>query len=241
PLEPLKVAIHSPTWGDGSAAVLGTFGTGPSTAIGLWVPAGRQTLKLSWSAAGTSVAGDRQFELRLPHCSAAALDLQLPADRVPSASADVLLTGPFPASDPQSRTWKFRFGDRPRIDFIIRGPGDGSGIVVASQFAKYDLAAGQIGCTFEWDLRVGRGSVSDWVFELGPGVTVVDAVVNDRAGWRVDTAAHQLRVALRQPASAGKVVVTATAPLPPNGQNAALPVVRALNSIQKDERIDIRV
>ncbi|HEY3789126.1 MAG TPA: hypothetical protein VGL71_09735, partial [Urbifossiella sp.] len=241
PLDPLKIAVHSPTWADGTAALLGSFGPG-FPMPGLWVPAGRQILKLQWSAAGAGSSTDRQFELRVPPCSSVMLDLELPSDRVPTSAADMLLTGPFPvAKDPKLRTWRFRFGDRSRLDFGIRVPGDGSGIGLAALAAKYDFQPGRIACTFEFDLRVSRGSVSEWTFALDPGLMILDAIVNDRSGWHVDPATHLLHVGLRQPAGAGKVVISATAPLPPPGQTAALPTVRVPNALLGDERLELRV
>lgn len=241
-LDPLKLAVRSPTWADGSEAILGTFGLGFPAAPGVWVPSGRQELKLKWSATGIGSSGDRQFELRVPPCSSAVLDLELPADRLSTTSSDVLLTGPSPSSsDPNSRRWRFRFGDRARLEFGIRGPGDASGAVLASLVAKYELAPGRLACTFEFDLRTSHGSVAEWSFAVPPGLTIADAVANDRSGWRVDPASRELRVALRQPASAGKVVIAATAALPARGQTAALPMPRPTNAIGGEERLELRV
>src|SRR5439155_10329010 len=50
PLDPLRIAVHSPVWADGSGAVIGAFGPGFPAGPALWVPGGgRQTLKLKWS------------------------------------------------------------------------------------------------------------------------------------------------------------------------------------------------
>ncbi|MDB5306387.1 MAG: hypothetical protein JWO38_589, partial [Gemmataceae bacterium] len=174
PLDPLRIALRAPTWADGSGAVVGTFGAGFPAGPGVWVPApGRQSLKTKWSAAGNGGAGERQFEVRLPSCPGAVLDLDLPADRTPvTAAADVILTGPFPvAGDDKRRTWRFRFGDRARLEFGVRGPGDGgTEPALAALAARYDLTPGQTACAFEYDLRPGRGPVGEWAFTLSPGL-----------------------------------------------------------------------
>jgi len=238
PLEALKVAIHAAIWADGGEAVLGSFGQGASS--GLWTPPGRHVLYFKWSAAGTGNGAARNFDLRLPPCPASVIDLALPADRIPSTTADALLTGPSDGSDGKSKRWMVRFGERSRLDLSIRGPGDAAGIALASVAAKYDIVPGRLDGSFEFDLRTTHGSVAEWAFDIGSNLTVTDVVANDRAGWRVDPAMHRLHVRLRQPASAGKVVIAATAALPPRGQNASLPWVRAANALTSDERIELR-
>ncbi|MDB5312824.1 MAG: hypothetical protein JWO38_7026, partial [Gemmataceae bacterium] len=78
-------------------------------------------------------------------------------------------------------------------------------------------------------------------FTLSPGLEVVDAVVNNRAGWRVDPATRQLLVTLRQPGTGGKVLITAVAPLPAGGKTTPLPVVRPVRAVVGDERVEVRV
>ena len=123
PLDPLRLAIGSATWGDGREAIVGLPASG--TAPGVWVDrAGPQTLKLAWSVAGITEPGEQRFELRLPGSPTALLELELPVGRVPAVSGvDVLLTGPFPASDQSRSLWRFRFGGRGRLDFAVRPAG----------------------------------------------------------------------------------------------------------------------
>jgi len=244
PLDPLRIAIRDGRWGDGREAVVGAFGAGFPAGPGVWVPeAGRHVMKAKWSAAGTGAASDRRFELRVPPAPSAVLDLDLPADRTPVVAADLLLSGPVPVPDDAGRrSWRVRFGERSRVEFGVRGPGDAAaGPAVASLVAQYDLAPGQVACTFEYDLRPARGAASVWAFALPPGVQVTDVVAADRAGWRVDPVVRELRVALRQPSGGGKVRISAVAPLPPRGKAAPLPVVRPVGAVVADERLDVRV
>ncbi|HEY2909917.1 MAG TPA: hypothetical protein VGI99_06710, partial [Gemmataceae bacterium] len=239
PLESFRIAIHAAAWAKGGEAVLGAFNK--SALPGLWVQPGRHVLIFKWSAAGSGNGAERNFDLRLPSCPASILDLTLPADRIPSTSADALLTGPLvQGPDGKVKRWQVRFGDRSRLDLSIRGPGDAVGIALASVAAKHDLVPGRLDGSFEFDLRTARGSVAEWAFDIGSSLTVTDVVANDRAGWRVDPVAHRLHVRLRQPASAGKVVIAATAALPGRGQSAALPWIRAANALTVDEHIELR-
>ena len=83
-------------WSDGRPAILSVPANGTAPAV--WVERdGRDVLRLNWSLAGTTEPGERRFELRVPPCPAATLELTLPDGQVPTAPADVLLTGPFEA------------------------------------------------------------------------------------------------------------------------------------------------
>jgi hypothetical protein len=246
PLDPLRIALQSPQWSGAGDAVVGHFGPGFPTEPCVWVPeTGRQTLRAKWSAAGSGSAVERQFDLRLPPARAASLDLTLPAGLVPVlTTSDVLLTGPFPVKgNAGHHSWRLRFGDRTRLEFSVRGPGDpaAAGIVLASIAARYDLAPGQMSCSFEYDLRPSRGSVGEWAFALPSGVQVTNTVVNNRAGWQVDAGTRKLRVQLRQPGTGGKVLVTAVAPFPPPGEAAALPIIRPVGAIVGEEKIEVRI
>ncbi|QJW97608.1 hypothetical protein [Frigoriglobus tundricola] len=70
---------------------------------------------------------------------------------------------------------------------------------------------------------------------------------NNRAAWAVDPPVvpggpRLVRVSLRQPGPGGKVVVTAVAPFPdPARPDAPLPVVRPLNAVIDEEKIELRV
>src|SRR5688572_7428812 len=110
PLDPLRLAIRGAKWGDGRAAILSVPANGAAPAV--WVDRdGRHMLRLNWSLAGTTEPGERRFELRVPPCPTATLELTLPGGQVPTAPTDVLLTGPFEApGKPNHRLWRLRFG-----------------------------------------------------------------------------------------------------------------------------------
>ena len=236
----VKLALSAPSWADGSEAILGAAGKGLPE---IWVPAGRQTLKVKWSASGAGLAAERQFELHFPPSASTLLDLDLPPDRAPLNSSEVLLTGPFPnAKNPGLRNWRFRFGDRTKMEFGIRGPAEsGSTAIIASLAAKCELARGQIACAFEYDLRSSHGSLAEWAFDLSPGLNVETVVVNDRASWRVDPATRQLHVALRQPSTGAKFAIGGSVPLPTSGLAIPLPKIRPRNAVGSEERWELKV
>lgn len=248
PLDPLRLAVRAAAWADGGAAVLAVPPGAAAPAV-LVERAGPRVLKLDWSLAGTAEPGERRFELRVPPCPTSLLELVLPAEQVPAAPADVLLTGPLPApGKPAHRLWRLRFGGRARVEFAVRAPGTGGAAARATLAARYDLAAGQLAAAFEYDLRPARGSAAEWTFLADPGLRITDVVANNRAAWVVEPPAtpggpRRVRVALRQPGPGGKVLVSAVAPFPDpaRGPDAPLPVVRPLGAVLDDERWDVRL
>jgi hypothetical protein len=242
-LDPLRLAIRNAKWSDGRSAILAVPAAG---APAVWVEReGRSVLQLNWALAGTTEPGERRFELRVPPCPAITLELNLPADQVPTAAFDMLLTGPFEAPGaPARRLWRLQFGARTRAEFAVRAAGQSGGTAQAKLVARYDLAPGQLSAQFEYELRPARGSATEWSFAADPGLRITDVVTNNRAGWTVDPPAtpggpRRVRVALRQPAPGGKVLVTAVAPFP-DPLGTPLPAVRPLNAVLDDEKLEVR-
>jgi hypothetical protein len=247
PLDPLRLAVRGAKWADGGTAVLAVPSGAPAPAV--WVDRdGRRVLQLNWSLAGTTEPGERRFELRLPPCPTSVLELDLPADQVPAASADVLLTGPFDVpGQPARRAWRMRFGGRSRVEFAVRAGGPTGTAARGKLFATYELTPGQLAAAFEYELHPVRGSVGEWTFTVDPGLRITDVVTNNRAGWTVDPPAapngpRRLRVSLRQPGPGGKVLVSAVAPFPdPSRPDGPLPVVRPLDTVLDDEKLELRL
>jgi hypothetical protein len=245
PLDPLRLAVRSAKWSDGDAIL--AVPQGGATAV--WVDRpGRRVLQLGWSLTGTTEPGERRFELRVPPCPTSILELRLPADQLPTASADVLLTGPFPApGQPARRLWRLRFGGQAKVEFAVRATGAADSVAQAKLEAKYELSHGQLTAHFEYELHPARGSVGEWAFTADPGLRITDVVTNNRAGWAVDPPAEpggprRVRVSLRQPGAGGKVVITAVAPFPDASRMTdALPTIRPLNAVLDDEKLEVRI
>jgi hypothetical protein len=236
PLDPLKVALRDAAWADGTPAVLGAFA---EAGVGVWVPGpGRHVLRAKWSAAGVGPAGERAFDLRFPPCPASLLDLDLPAGRTPSAP-DALVTGPAPGAAGAAK-WAVRFGDKGAVALTLRGPADApAGPVVYAVAARYDLGQADVSAAFEFDLRAARGTATGWAFTPSPGLRVTDVTGPNRAAWAVDPKTGELRVTLRQPAPASRLVVAAAAPL--GAGTTPLPTLRPVSGLPTDERAEVRL
>ncbi len=243
PLDPLRLAVRDATWVSGGEAVLAV--PPGATAPAVWVERdGRSVLRFRWSLTGTTEPGERRFELRVPSSPIAELKLDLPAGQVPTASADVLLTGPFDVDGkPAQREWRLRFGGRSKLEFAVRAGVAPSAGATAALVAKYELSPGQLTAAFEYELRPARGSVAEWTFTADAGLRVTEVIANNRAAWTVDQpltpgGPRRVRVSLRQPGPGGKVLINAVAPLPPD---APLPAVRPLGAVVESEALELRV
>ncbi|QEG31947.1 hypothetical protein GobsT_67950 [Gemmata obscuriglobus] len=247
-LDPLRVAVRSPRWGADGAAVLAVPAGAAAPAV--WVTReGRQALQFRWSLAGTAEPGERRFDLKVPTCASAALDLELLDDQVPAPLTDALLTGPFAAEGkPGRKRWRFQFGGRPRLEFAVRATAAASAGATAALVAKYELSPHQLTAAFEYELRPVRGSVGEWTLLADPGLRVTEVIANNGAGWSVGPPAapggpRRVTVSLRQPGPGGKVLVTAVAPLPDAARHAdaPLPAVRPLGAVTESESVELRV
>ncbi len=252
PLDPLKLALAGAKWVGGNEAVLAVLQTAtPNVSVpAVWVDRdGRRVLQFKWSLTGTTEPGERRFELRVPPCAASAIELSLPADQVPTASADVLLTGPFEVTGkPTRRAWRLRFGGRAKLEFAVRAGGAPSVGATAALVAKYELSPGQLTAAFEYELHPARGSVAEWTFTADAGLRITEVIANNRAGWVVDpplvpNGPRRVRVSLRQPGPGGKILINAVAPLPDPARPADAPLlaVRPLGAVIESEAVELRV
>lgn len=247
-LDPLRLALTSATWADGREAVVGVPSGGVTTSV--WVDRpGQQTLKFGWSATGITEFGERRFELRVPPALSTVLDLELPVGLRPTVSADVLLTGPFPVKgDTLRSSWRFRFGGRPRLDFAVRSAGN-TGVSAYSNLAtRYDITPAQLTCTFEFDLRPAKGTVSEWSFMVDPELRVTDVIVNNRESWSIDAPTNpggprRLRISLNQPGAGGKVLISGLAAFhnPSGPTDSPLPMIRPISTVLDEETMEIRL
>jgi hypothetical protein len=247
-LDPLRLALGPTRWADGRDALLfRPAGGGPTS---LWVDEpGPREVSFDWSARGVEEPGDLRFDLRLPAAPVAVLELDVPAGRaVVPAQSDLLVSGPRPARDPKLATWRIAFGGQSRLEFTVHDPG-GAGQLLplarAVQTARFDLAPGQAEARFEFDMEAVRGPADAWEFELDPALRVIDAAVNGREGWRVMPGSsgrpQRLVVKLREPAAGGRVVVTAVAPFPADGEPWPCPSARPVAAATADETVEIRL
>jgi hypothetical protein len=249
-VEPLQLALRAARWADDRPALLGDLDGRPqSPGLELLVDRpGDQSLTLGWSARGMPEPGGVRFDLRVPPCPVATLELELPADREPFVPReDGLLSGPLPAAAADRRTWRLTFGNTSQIDLSIRqsATGQPAPLVLARQRNRQDLAPGQTVCEFVLDLEVPFGSTRDLLIDCDPGLRPAEVLVRNLERWEVlpaqaAGAPTRVGVRLREPLLGGSLTLRAVAPAAA-GDPWASPGVQVVGSVPRGEALTLRV
>jgi hypothetical protein len=220
PLDALKLAVRGMKWSDGSEAALG------GAPAKLWLErGGRSAAAFAWSARGTEEPGQIRFQLGMPAAPLATFELELPADRIPTAKTGTLLAGP--STRPGGRAaWRFAFGGEATLELIVRQPAGARPppVVSLQRVAKFDLSPGLAALACEFEATVLRDAPSTLAFALDPGLGVTDVTAAGLAGWKVES--HRLTLSFREPFPGGRVAIAAAAAFPADGQPWTPPLPR---------------
>ncbi len=248
-LEPLNLGLRSATWDDGSPAVIGDLDARPA-ASGLELLVGRpgeQRLSLEWSARGVQEPAGLRFDLRVPACQVAVLDLDLPADREPNISHDDgLLTGPLPGSSADRRLWRLAFAGASRLDLIVRRVPDGRPpLLLVQQRTRQDVSPGQTECEFQFDLEVPKGGARDLILECDPVLRPTEVVARNLERWEVQAGTDEdelthVAVHFREPMPSGSVTLRAVGPATPDRPWAS-PAAAIIGAVQRGESLTLRI
>ncbi len=181
---------------------------------------GEHTVILEWSARGEARPEGIRFELRLPPCPVAQLELDLPADRIVTAEG-ALVEGPSPAEVAERRWWKISCGGRSLVSLLVR-PGERSDLppplVQAWLKTTQALSPEGVDATFDFDLRVLHQGVRELVFECDPVLRPYEVSVPGLETWELKPGTpSRLTVRLREPLRDGpeRLQIRCAAPLDP--------------------------
>jgi hypothetical protein len=163
PLSDLNLALSSPATVDGGPAVLGEL-DGKSPALLIEHP-GQRTVFFEWNRRGTLIGNELHFDLQLPACATATLDLKLPEDYRPVAShPGVLVEGPHGADDSRLCQWSLSFSGRSRVDLVLRRLATESTVLMASTRTRQEISNDRVLADFEFKIEALHGSVSRLIF-----------------------------------------------------------------------------
>lgn len=249
PLQPLTVAVRQPRF-DTRDAILAEF---EGHGVGLLVEgAGRHTVNFDWSARGERRQDEVQFQLGLPPCPVATLELDLPAHFVVSAD-NLPVTGPTAAEKPDLKRWRVTCSRRSPVALTLRRrpePG-GPRVLLASRLhTRQKLTPDAVEADFTFDLKVLRGEFRELTCDLDPSLRPYDVTAPDLDGWEVRAPAApgapaKLTVRLREPLLSGSLAVRCFAPLgqagaaasPAEPQPWTAPGVRLLEAVPGGETL----
>jgi hypothetical protein len=254
PLPSFNLALRQPRFENQNALIADLDGK----ALGLLLEQpGEHSVALEWSARGELKGGGLDFDLEVPSCPVATLELDLPADRVISISSDgCLLSGPLPAEAADHRLWRVGFAGRSSVHFTLRTaeqPGPQGTLLLAPLQTRQRLAPDGLEADFEFDVKALQQGQRELHCELDAALRPYEVVVRNLESWQVDepdpspagaASGHAtLTVRLREPFQGGSLLVRCRARLGPPGSVVAwtCPGARIVGAVPRGEILVLRV
>ncbi len=248
-IDPLQVALRRVTWDGGRPAVFGNLDTRPQSAgLELLVDrSGEQVLALDWSARGVPEPTGLRFDLRLPACAVAVLELELPADIEPFAARDgAVLTGSWPAEG-GLRLWRVAFGPSTQLDLTLRRRvpvADTAPLVFARQRNTHELTFGAATCEYVIDYEVARGAITELALECDPGFRPTEVAARNLRGWTAlagkAVGASRVVATLAEPTQGGVLTLRGSCDLSTDSPWHS-PSIRPVGAVPRGETLTLRV
>src|SRR5262249_6426869 len=129
-----------------------------------------QDITFHWSLRGGQEAGGLHFELQIPPCPVASLELTLPAEAAVSVSRSVAVLTQH-GSDPGQRVWRLDFTARSTVDLIIHHAEDAlptRPLIVTNVTASQRLTPERLRADFEFQVEVQHRPITRLLLDIDP-------------------------------------------------------------------------
>jgi hypothetical protein len=222
---PFNLAVARPRY-DNRDALLAEFpdpaGTGKAVLALLVDQPGAHTVTLDWSARAEVRPEGLQVDLRLPACPAAALELNLPADRSATTLDGTLVSGPHTAESADRRLWRIAVGGRSHVPLLVRrgGPGRNPPVLLARQKTVQKLTPDGLESSTTLTVEVLHQDIRELTIEHDPILRPVDVSAPYLERWVVQSAS-QVLVRFERPLREATLKVQSLAPLSPRPASPA--------------------
>lgn len=247
PIDSFNLALQQLRWADGPPPIWGSLG---AKGLGLVVERpGEHTLYFSWSARGNLLPAGLHFDLRLPACAVATLELDLPRNRVPVLPPQGgLVAGPHEIAGQADRhLWRISFAGQSQLDLTLRSSdGQAPPLVLSRLTTRQELVPGQLLADFEFDLEVLHRPIDRLVCLCDPVLRPYEVSARQLDRWQLHLAKNApnlLEVRLREPLQ-GEVrqalKVRCVASLPPD-RTWTCPGIQLADAVPRGETIVLRV
>jgi hypothetical protein len=246
PLQPLSVAVRQPRFDTRDAVIAEFEGQGAGLVV---EGTGEHTVNFDWSARQEQGTDGMQFQLRLPPCPVASLELELPANLIVAADG-LPVTGPLLAEKPERKLWRVTFSRRPSLALTLRRrpeSADPRVLLAGPLVSRQNLTPDAVEADFAFDhLKVLSGEFREITCALDASLRPYEVTAPDLDGWDVRPPAAPggpalLTVRLREPLLSGSLLVRCFAPLGSGGsaepQPWSAPVVRLLDAVPAGETL----
>jgi hypothetical protein len=249
-VQPLSLAFQKTRWQKAQFGTTEAIWTPvPGRASGLLVEhAGEQAVLLDWTARSDNRPDGLHFDLRVPACALATLELDLPADRLVVPATDrYLVSGPHPAESVDHRLWRIDFAGRSRVDVVIRpilGPSQPRPLVLAHLRTTQDLGPDLVRAEFELTLETTQPGPRELVLECDAALRPYEVAFRTLETWEAQPAPPggptRLLIRLREPFQGGSLVVRCLVPLA-NDKKWSAASVRLVGALPRGETLILRL
>ncbi|HXG11796.1 MAG TPA: hypothetical protein VNK04_18720 [Gemmataceae bacterium] len=185
-LQPLNLALRRLRFENRDALLADFDGRTPGL---LLEEAGQHTVSVEWTARGDPSPEGLLFDLRLPACAVAALELDLPDGHTVSVSPDgCLVSGPHPADDATLHRWKIGFAGRSQLHLTIRtgrGTDRPPPLVLAALQTTQKINPDSLDAEFLFDLKVLHQGVRELRCECDPQLRPYDVSAPNLESWEL--------------------------------------------------------
>jgi len=174
----------------------------------LWIDKpGQPTIHFDWSRRGTPAGAGLSFDLQVPACANAQMELEVPVDyQLTVNKPGMLVDGPYagaphplPLSPTGSgvgregrRTWLLSFSGRSRVEFELRRLGTGTTLLLSLVQTRQELSPDRVLADYDFDIEALHGGVSQLVFDgdapLQPYDVTLGGVEVKNWQWQPSTA-----------------------------------------------------
>ena len=186
PIPSFNLAVSKVLWTGGKDALLGNLN---GKSLGLFVDKAGEVI-LDWSLRGMAVPGGFQFDLQLPPCPLATLELTLPADHhILIPKNVVLLAAPEIAEDPGKRIWHLQFSGRSEIILEVRRsaePQQIAPLLLALLQTSQRITPERLLADFDFQVEIVHTSIRELVFDCDPSLQPYDVSIQnaDLKSWK---------------------------------------------------------
>jgi hypothetical protein len=149
---------------NGSDGILGDLG---SKSPCIWIEKhGESSIHFDWSRRGVEHPDGIHFDLDLPACANAWMEIALPSNvRVSADKPGLLIDGPRPAASAGFQSWLLGCGGRSRIEFTVRRLETGPALLVAGVQSQQELNPDRVLADYEFQVESLKGAVHELVLD----------------------------------------------------------------------------
>lgn len=199
---------------------------------------GPQAVSIEWTLRGESSPEGLHFDLRVPSCAIASLELDLPAAHAVSVRPEgCLVSGPHPADQQEQCRWRVGFAGQSQLHLEIR-PTQGLNLppplVFTTLKTTQKLNPDSVEAEYQFDFKVLQRGVQELRLECDPALRPYDVIIPQLESWELTRrdlspkavgppAPAVVLVRLRESVQAGTLRLVCLAPLDSAGGDPSRP------------------